>query len=687
MEMTPRILVRRLVGVLALAMMLPVLAGCKTLETQPDFQAGFEARNQILLQKVAQDYKPAQWHDRGKYSFPKAIARIEVYGNEDAEALGYLREYANGRYDFFHFPFVGLIRLLGLYPENSVIREQRQEMLERILNHDPQYHYNALTGEGTENHVAMSRTSGYLFAEEAMQYPDLAEKAAEWQRLLKPWILQWARHCYAVGTGEWDSGVYTAYNLIGWLNLYDFARDPEVKAAARAVVDYYAANMALKYTDGFHGGAESRGSTRYDQAPRTATEYFDWLWFGEADQSTGKEFFKGAEYIQAVHAASSSYRPPAAVVALARKQRGSVVMPAEYRLSKPDYLMLEAGRIGEETFCIDHSYTAGTAQTRVGGWSNASYGLINWKVVLRNPSGQPAVLWGNGGMKSTQHARGRNPWDQFGQSGRVIIQMTRVPEDAQAEAEQMAALVEHWREAHDADFQKRWGRQHMEYPEHVMDTARGKVEDASQSFVLSPGAAVPFRLVVGRTDAAWMAHGSNVVIARTLSGNAIVFADNGAIFDRTEPGDVCGFILEIVPLNEEGLPLDNAALQAIAGTGLAYDADSRRWTYTDTTGRRIGFAYSETGDWEEMMFDWGWGVQDQQVSFNNPALQHPDWPVGAGQGRLLQLWVNGQSQQRLPDGVVIDGPDLRLSGGVLEVLTEGRAAYRVDFSGQLPRFE
>ena len=669
-------------------------AGCANQTETEDLEAavheaGFAERRAILLEQVAERYRPTAWHDRGKYTFPKTMARMALYGEEDEQAKAYLREYSGDKYEFFHFPFVGLARLFGLHAQAPVIVELKEEFLGRILNYDPQYHYNALTGEGTENHVAMSRTSGYLFAEAAMKYPGLRGKAEEWKQLLKPWILEWGRRCYAVGTGEWDSSVYTAYNLVGWLNLYDFAEDPEVKAAARAVVDYYAATIALKFTDGIYGGAESRGATRYDQSPQTATGYIGWLWFGTElpGGALPDSFFSRSEYIQAVHAATSRYRPHPALVALARKQPGTLVMPAEYRLAKPDYLMLEAGRIGEEIFRIEKTYTAGTAQTRIGGWSNASYGLINWKVVLRDPSGEPSVLWGNGGMKSTRHARGRNPWDQFAQTGPVIIQMTRVPQDAGAQAEQMALLVDAWREAHDADFQKRWGRRHMEYPDHVMDSALGKVEDASQSFVLSADSALPFKPVLDRMDCAYMVHGANLVIAHALSGGYIEFTDAGTIFDRAEPGRACGFILEIISFDQDpGTPVDLAVKQAIAGSDLSYDADTSRWTYTDTAGRLISFAYGDVGDWEEMMFDWGWGIQQQQIGFNNAELKHPGWPTGEGQGRMLDLWVDGVQQDRLPASVLIDGPNLRLADGVLEVIREGKTVYRVDFSGEYPLF-
>ena len=128
------------------------------------------------------------------------------------------------------------------------------------------------------------------------------------------------------------------------------------------MLDYYAANIALKYTQGIYSGPESRGGTRYGPGPRTATEYLGWLWFGP-DQPDN--LFSSTEYIQAVHAATSTYAPPSGLTELARK---AVPKPAVYRLAKPDYRMTRAG-LSQETYRIENSFTAGTVQAPLGEWT------------------------------------------------------------------------------------------------------------------------------------------------------------------------------------------------------------------------------------------------------------------------------------------------------------------------------
>ena len=667
----------RLVCLASLAGLSLLLSACQSAASPPAEEDGFTVRRALLLDQVADHYKPTDYHDRGKYSFPVVVARMEKYGTEDQRASGYIEEYASDKYGFFHFPFVGLARILGRFPEAGAVVRNREDFLRRILFHDPGFHYNALTGEGTENHVAMSRTSGYLFAEEAMIYPDLAPRAAEWKTELKPWLLDWSRRIYRYGTGEWDSGIYTAYNLIGWLNLHDFAKDPEIRAAARAVLDYYAANIALKYTQGIYSGPESRGATVYGPDPRSATEYLGWLWFGPDAPETGKDFFARSEYIQAVHAATSAYRPPPALRALGRK---AVPTPANYRLAKPDYLLTVKGE-SQEAYVIEKSFTVGTVQTPYGGWSNASYGVVNWKAVLMDPASEPAIVWGNGGMKSTSHGRGRNPFDQFLQYGSTVVQMTRVPEDAPVLAEQMAGKVREWQAAHARDFNKRWGRRHHQHPGPVDDSARGSLGNAGQSLVFVPADA----RLVSAGKVVYLQRGPTLAVIRSL-GESSPSTEEGKLMDTAPAGGIAGFVIEFANAADHG---DLAAFTGACAkrTKLEKDpGDASKFHYTTLAGDVITFRYDETGSWQEMQYDWGYGVTGRRVGFNSGEWKQPDWPKGSGQGRIPEVWINGQPLAALPPSTVIDGPQLRLEGARLQLMQSGQRVYEVDYSGPHPVF-
>lgn len=627
-----------------------------------------DGRGDRLLEAVAETYQPTTWHDRGKYSFPVVIARMSLYGNEDERANAYISEYEGDSYGFFHFPFVGMARIMGQFPEAPSLVRNREDFLERILYHEAGNHYNALTAEGTENHVSMSRTSGYIFAQEAMRYPRLRNRAVEWENLLKNWILAWAKRIYAYGTGEWDSGVYTTYNLIGWLNLYDFAKDAEVRDAARAVLDYYAANIALKYTQGILGGAESRAGTRFEGLPRSSTDYLAWLWFGGIAGTDREDFFATSEYIQAVHAATSSYRPPAALIPLARKE---VPVPALYRNNKPDYLLLEKAESREE-FLIGETFTLGTVQTPHGGWLNTAYGVLNWKLVMMNPEGPPAVLVGNGGMKSHEHARGRNPFDQFLQYRNVVVQMTRVPSNAEAIEAEVDQVYEQYRVRAQEDFAARWGGDHRFSKDPFSTNARGDLEKAGVSILY-----LPDQVTLELDGARAVGRFANTVFhMHTLSGKPVE-QDGSRLMDRAGRDRICGFVVEVFNSGDPGT--ENLKAPLTRG--------DEQFVYRTGMGELLEFRYVTNGSWKEMIYDWGFGVKEQRVSFNTADWRQPDWPSGEGHGRIPELRVNGHKPPHPGPETVLSGPRLSLSGAVLVIHDiRGNPLYEVDYRGPLPLF-
>ncbi len=643
-------------------------------EMAHEWEAGFAERRRLLIEQIAENYRPTDWHDRGKYSFPKALARFYLHGTEDGEGNAYIAEYAeeSGRgYRFFHFPFVGMSRLMKEFPEAPALVEHRDEFLGRILTDTS--HYNALTAEGTENHVGMSRTSGYLFATEAREIPGLAATAEDWEARIKAWALDWARKIYHVGTGEWDSSVYTTYNLIGWINLHDHAHDAELRATARAVLDFYAAAIALKYTQRVYGGPESRGTTDYTRRS-SATEYLGWLWFGQAAEVDEPEFWRTSEYIQSIYAALSDYRPPAAAVALARKE---FPRPATYVNTKPSYLLTRPAE-SVEVFHIGATYTLGSVFTPYGGWANSSYGTVNWKMVLENPGGAPGIVWGNGGMKSDRHGRGRNPFDQFAQHESVLVQMTRVPENAAAIRDEVNALIDEWKVAFRRDFEKRWDDDTDHNP--VGRGGQGSLDDAPRSHIFLPADAE----VIERDGVVFAAYAGTWLAVRSL-GNDLPRKSDGRLSDHGTPGSLAGFVLEAGDFLTHGPFLDfqRAVLDRTA-LDRSRLADGRV-VYTDLAGREIDVRYQTAGEWVEPDYDWNFGVTEQRVILTTDDWIQPDWPTGEGHGRLAAWSVDGVPADHAARRAVYDGPNLSLDGGVLRLRGQ-EATHVVDFSGTLPAF-
>ncbi|MCA9208697.1 MAG: hypothetical protein KDA55_10100, partial [Planctomycetales bacterium] len=104
----------------------------------------------------------------------------------------------------------------------------------------------------TENLYLMRVTSVYLFAE--------AANSREVTQQYKDEIRRYVRTLYQVGMGEWDSENYHGHSIGPLCNLYDFARDDEVRLLAKAALDWVFAAGAVKYYRGAFNGPTKRDS-------------------------------------------------------------------------------------------------------------------------------------------------------------------------------------------------------------------------------------------------------------------------------------------------------------------------------------------------------------------------------------------------------------------------------------------
>lgn len=206
----------------------------------------------------------------------------------------------------------------------------------------------------TDNLRAMTDTSVYLMAEHT------GNEAT--RQLYKQRILAYVRMLYHVGMMEWDSENYHGHTLAPYHNLYDFAKDPEVKKLAKAALDWLYAAGAVKYWRGGFGGPNNRDYGGGNVVFGGGAVQPLWLYFGDAamENPTG--------HYDDVHHITSSYRPPAAVVELAHK---NFARPVELHATKPDYSLWDPAepieptepRYWETTF-FGKSYQLGSARSK-----------------------------------------------------------------------------------------------------------------------------------------------------------------------------------------------------------------------------------------------------------------------------------------------------------------------------------
>jgi hypothetical protein len=216
----------------------------------------------------------------------------------------------------------------------------------------------------TDNLRAMRDISIYLFAEEAGNQETMAA--------VKKDIIFYVNTLYTVGMGEWDSDTYHCHTVAPYLCLYDFAKDPEMKRVAKAALDHLFTAAAIKYYRGTFVGPSKRDyGYSYKPMPSSPFAKFFALYFGQAENMAG------ATESDLIHAITSNYRPPAAVIALAEK---NFTRPVEMLNAKPLYENWKDGgrdRPGYfETMYFGQTFQMGSLASRSGDGDTGPFRLV-----------------------------------------------------------------------------------------------------------------------------------------------------------------------------------------------------------------------------------------------------------------------------------------------------------------------
>ncbi len=203
----------------------------------------------------------------------------------------------------------------------------------------------------TDNLRAMRDTSVYLMAEAAGN--------EETRLIYKAHLDRYVSTLLDIGMGEWDSPTYHGHTTSAYLNLYDFAQDPEVKQLAQDALDWLFYAAALKYWRGDWNGPAKR-------IYGNGAAAFFWLYFGDGLPPEDIE----RDWIYAV---TSTYRPPAEVVAIANRH---FPHPVELRRTHPHYENWKPELYGPafyETLYFGRTFQLGSLAGGTGGdWSGFS---------------------------------------------------------------------------------------------------------------------------------------------------------------------------------------------------------------------------------------------------------------------------------------------------------------------------
>ncbi len=651
------------------------------------YEQGFQVRKLKLINNMADQYatrapgfaNTGTPTDPEKYNWPSVCALFDKYGLNNDTANARIRRFANN--SPFHFTLVGMARIMAQYAGAPAMVQTRATYLNKVWNRTDGY--NAFTGEGTENHNNMTRTSAYLYAQYSVGnplYPQAATKLAE----MKQWILEWSKSITKGGHGEWNSSTYNTWSVAGWLNLYDYATDNDVKLCARSVLDYYAIEQALSYNQGITAGAEMRGNAL--SSVGSDTDFLNWLWFDESPRTVGIIFFtsRSNNRISSVYAAVSSYRPPLLAVELARK---SLATKAMYKIGYPDYLILNQGH-SPAHFYIDNNFTLSSACIKYGGFTGGDYQINSFKLVGRVSNGDSLasaqVLTGCGRYYAVGGGKARQPYDQYVQHNNVVMQLTQTPTTDATIYSALNPVVSTWRTDWQRDFSARFPGDGKPNPVGINGTTVQNIY-RNANYISWPRAGVQ---VLRRNKVLFLSLEKVFVAIRTigLDSGAIraELSGRNMVVDSAAYGSLCGLVIEARNNNEftsfanfqDSILIKTSLNKAQANAGIV--------TYRNLKGESIEATYNATGQFDEPVYDWGYGVTSPSINQNLAAWRVPTWPNALYNGRIPSWKVNNVPVN-LSNYRGIDGPNVVAKDNNVR-LQAGNRYYNIDYTGSLPVF-
>ncbi len=348
----------------------------------------------------------------------KAIAFLQ---SEDAQSSDH--QHTDGIDYYYSFTLKGQIRkyfYFGKYLDPAY-KQQMFNAAKKWTEKDPLSQPHPIYGEGdgsgndwdikkrglwvdsrnTDNLRAMRETAIYLMAEETGN--------EETRRLYQQKIQRYVGSLYHIGMGEWDSENYHGHTFSAYLNLYDFAKNPEVKRLGKAALDWMSAAAAIKYYHGGFGGPTKRDYGSGNVVFGSAAARLFWVYFGDATIANSQP------ERDTIHIITSAYRPPQAVVGLARKQFKKLV---EIKATKPIYENWQPGGENKpgywETTFFGNNYQMGSV---VSEFRDADVGTFK----LMADNSQRGVDYFVANTDNSWVSPGKNAGDQIGQYQNLLI--------------------------------------------------------------------------------------------------------------------------------------------------------------------------------------------------------------------------------------------------------------------------
>lgn len=276
---------------------------------------------------------------------------------------------------------------------------------------------NTLDG-GTENHKTMWRTSALVYAQ---HFPDSARISGytpmETKSLVGSMIEDYLSRLLLTGNGEYDSQIYYPHTLEGFLNLYDYSTDPQLKAYARFALDYFFATYGLKVVDGAIAGGQKRGFIPHHEPGEM--ESIIWGFFDH----TSRDMSEVKLPLQQV---LTTYRPNKLICDIYKER---LDYPFSLRVSRPFYHM-DRDNTFQESFYRSENFGLGNMYMSIVDNPNQQ---VVWSLIAKGTDGPLAF---GGGQQYAQTYTGHSPYTQTAHHQGTLILLTADSQVSDREVEE-----------------------------------------------------------------------------------------------------------------------------------------------------------------------------------------------------------------------------------------------------------
>jgi hypothetical protein len=300
----------------------------------------FEERRQAYLEaEVAADRQAGN----GRAEVFHQIARLELgRGPLSRRLLRASIDLVNARRDCADFALAGLLRLLYKYRDSPLLAPDLRAEIEQAARRFC-YWYDQPGVRGmcfhTENHQILFHgcelLAGQLFRDEPLANTGRpgAWHAAHGAELAR----QWLDHRARFGFSEWLSNCYFEEDMLALLNLHDFAEDADLRRRAGQMVDMLLFEIALHSYQGVLASTHGRTYAPWIKGGRTEpTAAIAWLAFGQGRLYTGPGLYHVGTNLALVALATSDYRCPPLIQAIARDQPPEILCRERHGLDVAD---------------------------------------------------------------------------------------------------------------------------------------------------------------------------------------------------------------------------------------------------------------------------------------------------------------------------------------------------------------